>query len=187
MKEDEDVELSPELSAGLGRLPREVEPSRGFEPRLLTALRARGLIVAGGRLASRYAGWSSALRIAAALAIFAAGVALGHRLGGAPAPIPEPVLAEANARQLAALVQRTGSAHAAALGDIAARIATASPEETALAREVAMSSLRATLWQMVLLDPGDQVAARMLRELERPAPGTPPSVRVTAEPLVVSF
>ena len=187
MTDEDEVRLSPELRAELERLPREAEPSRGFEGRLVRALRSRGLVAADGPRFARLAVWAPALRLAAALVIFAAGVGLGHRLGRDSAPAGEPAVADAGTRQLAALVQRTGSAHAAALGDLAARAASARPEETALAREVSMSSLRATLWQMVLLDPDDPVPARMLSELDRAAPGAPSSIRVSAQPLVVSF
>ena len=187
MTDEDEVRLSPALRAELERLPKESEPSRGFEARLLSALRVRGLVVPDAPRFARHPTWMPALRLAASLAIFAAGVALGHRLGRGAGPAAEAARADLGSAQLAALVQRTGSAHVAALGDVAARVGTARPEETALAREVAMSSLRAALWQMVLLDPDDPAPARMLRELERTPSGTPAAIGVTAQPLGVSF
>jgi hypothetical protein len=187
MTDEHEVPLSPAFRAELERLPKESEPSRGFESRLLSALRVRGLVVPDAPRLARHPTWMPALRLAASLAIFAAGVALGHRLGRGAGPASEVARADLGAAQLAALVQRTGSAHVAALGDLAASAAGARPEETALAREVAMSSLRAALWQMVLLDPDDPTPARMLRELERTPTGTPRSIGVTAQPLGVSF
>jgi len=187
MTDEDEVRLSPALRAELERLPRQAEPSRGFEARLVRALRARGLVESDAPRLLLGRGWAPALRLAAALVIFAAGVGLGHRLGRESGRAGDVASAGSGAEQLAALVQRTGSAHAAALGDLAASAASARPEEIALAREVAMSSLRATLWQMVLLDPDDPVPARMLSDLDRAAPGAPPSIRVSAQPLVVSF
>ena len=187
MTDENEVPLSPAFRAELERLPKESEASRGFEARLLTALRVRGLVAPDAPRIVGHSAWLPALRLAASLAIFAAGVALGHRLGRGAGPAAESARSEGAPAQLAALVQRTGSAHVAALGDLAASAANARPEETALAREVAKSSLRAALWQMVLLDPDDPMPARMLRDLERTPAGMPPSIGVTAQPLGVAF
>ena len=187
--DEERVELSPEFRAELERLPRTAEPSAGFEAGVLRELRSRGLVVPDRGRAGRLLAWAPALRLAASLAIFAAGAAFGHWLGRPPAPVPGPQAAGAGASafEMAALVQRTGSVHAAALGDLAARMASAGPDDVRLAREVAMSSLRAAMWQVVLLDPDNPVPARLLRELQGVRPGDPVPVRVSSEPLTISF
>lgn len=187
MKDNEQVELSPEFRAALERLPRGAAPSRGLEARMVRALKSRGLVAPGGGWAVRSPSWAAALRVAASLAIFAAGVAFGHRLGGPSVPVSQVARADASAFEMASLVQRTGSVHAAALGDLAARMATARPEDLQLAREVAMSSLRAAMWQVALLDPENPVPARLLRDLQGVKPGDPMPIRVSAEPLVISF
>ncbi len=185
--ERDQVELSPEFREALEALPRGRAPSPGLEDRMAQALRRRGLIRADHRTAGRRPVWTAVLQLAAALVILAGGVVLGHWLGSRPTS-PEVVpVAASSTWELAAVAQHTGSMHAAALRDLANRVASAQPEEIELAREVALASLRAALLQVALLDLSDPTPIRLLTELEATGTGSPVPVRAGNEPWLVSF
>ncbi len=130
--------------------------------------------------------WGSALRVAASLVIFAGGVSLGHALGS-PQSSTMPIGDDVSAWELGAQVQQTGSTHAEALQRLASRAAAAQPEEIELATEVAMSTIRAALHQLVLLDPSNPTPARLLNEIRASEAGSWLPVRVSDGPWVISF
>jgi hypothetical protein len=186
MKDQDSVELSTAFKEALASLPRRVEPSADLEDRLVHALRLRGLIHPVVPLFKQRPIGVAALSLAASLVIFAAGVSFGHWLGASPSPQGQPA-DQLSAWEMAATVQRTGSQHAAALGNLAARLATAQPEEVELAKEVAMASLRAALQQVALLDPSDPTPARVLAELDAGEWDNAIPVRTGNEPWLVWF
>jgi hypothetical protein len=119
--------------------------------------------------------------------ILAGGVTVGHWLGSRPTSADVIPAAASSTWELTAVAQRTGSMHAAALGDLANRVASAQPEEIELAREVALASLRAALLQVALLDLSDPTPIRLLTELQATGTGSPVPVRAGNEPWLVSF
>ena len=83
MHDPNDRELTAAEREAFDALPREMMPSRMLEERIVTELRARGLL--GARRASRLAWtWERVPLVAAAasgIALFACGLALGQWLG----------------------------------------------------------------------------------------------------------
>lgn len=79
MHKDEDNELTPDERMLIAQLPREIAPGDLLEERVVRALRSGGYLGAGARTRQALTGprmW----RIAAALALFAGGVATGKYL-----------------------------------------------------------------------------------------------------------
>lgn len=81
---DNENELTPSERAAFDSLPRERAPSDLLEERVVSELRTRGMLSTPARRGSRF---STAWRIAAAIALFAGGVATG-RFILAPAESP---------------------------------------------------------------------------------------------------
>jgi hypothetical protein len=187
MNDHDHFELSEEFRRELDSATRAAVPSRGLERRLVRELRRRGLVSQPRWTIGRPTTWSVALRVAAAVVIFAGGVAFGHSLGAARPLADHPAVRQASAWELAALVQRSGTTQAEALQHLAAQAKTTGPEGIDLAMEVAMSSIRATLYQMMLLDPANPVPARLLDDLGTGAPGGWTAVGASNEQWVISF
>lgn len=187
MMDRDHVGLSAALREALDSLPKRAKPSAALESRMVRALLLRGLIHPGVPLLKQRPLWTVLASLAASLIIFAGGVTLGHGLATSQAPGGGQSIEQRNAWEVAATVQRTGSLHAAALGDLAARAATAQPEEVVLAKEVALASLRAALQQVALLDPSDPTPARVLAELDAGAWGEVLPVRTGDEQWLVWF
>jgi hypothetical protein len=78
MYNDEDEVLTPEERALLTSLPREMAPSDMLEERVVRALRKEGHF--GSAVPARNERLKAVLRIAAAIALFAGGVAAGRYL-----------------------------------------------------------------------------------------------------------
>jgi hypothetical protein len=76
MYNDENLELSREEMAALAALPRELEPGNMLEARVLHALRDQGHFGSAPHRAKRAV--PLVLKIAAAIALFAGGVATGR-------------------------------------------------------------------------------------------------------------
>ena len=85
MTYNDDNELTRDEIAALSALPGEKQPSDLLEERVVHALKMDGYLGAGVR-GRQNRGLSLALRIAAALALFAGGVATGRYLLAADAP-----------------------------------------------------------------------------------------------------
>ena len=103
MYNDEKFELTETEAAALAALPREMEPGDLLEARVLRALRKEGHLGGTGLAAGRSA--SLALKIAAAIALFAGGVATGRFALASQAPasasITAPVTETRNAGKTA--------------------------------------------------------------------------------------
>lgn len=93
MYNEDEVELTVEERSLLADLPREMAPGDLLEARVVKALKGEGHF--GAATPSRNPGLWTALRIAAAVALFAGGVATGRYLMMPDAPrsaaVPEPV------------------------------------------------------------------------------------------------
>lgn len=141
------VEAQGQLSEALAALPAEVDPPRDLWPDV------RSRVVAGSRVrALPGLRWSSAaLQVAAAVAIFALGAAVGR--GGRPsAPVPatidDPLLA-------AAEVQRTGTEYVAAVARFRDLAGTADRGQADQARDVALAAVTGAAWELTWMNPAD--------------------------------
>src|SRR5258708_600353 len=139
MHDRSDEDLSATEREAFEALPREVMPSRLLEERVVSELRAHGYL---GVRHARHAGWGG-MRItaaaAAAVALFASGLAVGQMLGARHTANAMLALQRQDAANAAAAVQRTGSAYLSALGALAQASASADPHEVALAHQAAQS------------------------------------------------
>ena len=82
---NDEIELTSEEASALRALPREMEPGDLLETRVLRALRAEGHLGGLDHHVSR--GASLGLKIAAAVTLFAGGVATGRYLLASSAPV----------------------------------------------------------------------------------------------------
>ena len=159
--------LTPDEREAIGALPRERVPSPFLEERTVRALRERGLIRPGTKRVGLRRPWMAAAAAAAAVALFASGLAAGQWIGSRQtadalaAVYPDP------ADRAAALVQTTGSAYTAALGRLVEATAAADTQEVQRAREVALAALWAAASEVVRLAPEDPLAVQILQEFER--------------------
>ena len=162
-----DDDLTSELREALRALPRERDPGALLEERTVRALRERGLLVArSGRAGVRRipAAWLGGA-VAAGLALFASGIALGQWMGTRhTAEVVEVVRAQ-DARQAALQVQQTGTAYVQALARMAEVDSAGAP--SAEGREVAVRLLRAAADEMVRIAPDDPVASGILAGFQR--------------------
>lgn len=162
-----DDELPPGLRNALRGLPREREPGRLLEERTVRALREHGVIDAAAprrgirRLPGAWIGGA----VAASLALFASGVAVGQWMGArATADVVHAVQTESS-RSAALLVQQTGTAYVQALGRLAA--VQDSGAQAGQGREVAVRMLRAAADELVKIAPDDPVASSVLAGFQK--------------------
>jgi hypothetical protein len=167
----DELELTPEEREALEMLPREMMPSRILEERTVKALKQRGLIGRRGPRLGVPQPWAGVAAVAAAVALFVSGIAVGQWMGAKQTANALATVYPDQAAQAAALVQSTGSAHTAALGRLVESMDPADPEAVELAREVALAAFWAAAAEIVRLAPDDPVAARILQETERAGPG----------------
>lgn len=130
----------PPALPGLTRLSREAPISDVEEERTVRALRARGLL---GRKRPRWPGRASrvALQLAAALVLFAGGIAVGVRVNYPPAPTVHADTASGGDAALA--VQRAGTSFVQAIARVTTLDESPSSHEFAAAHEVAWNALQA--------------------------------------------
>jgi len=169
MHDRDDHELTAAEREAFEALPREAMPSRMLEERVVSELRARGHL---GAPRTRRPAWAwgpapFAAAAAAGIALFACGIALGQWLGARHTAEAMLAVQRQDAANVAAAVQRTGSAYVSALGALAQASASSDPQEVARAREAAQSVLHQAANEMVRLAPDDPVSAQILRGLER--------------------
>jgi hypothetical protein len=163
-----DDEMTPDLRRQLAALPRERDPGRLLEERTVRALRERGMIETvrpGGRVRRIPMAWLGGA-VAAGITLFASGIAVGEWMGTrATAQVVQAVQA-GNDRQAALLVQQTGSAYVAALGQMAA-LSDSGRAAPAEGREVATRILRAAADELVRIAPDDPIAGAVLVGFQR--------------------
>ena len=161
--------LSLAEQGALDGLPREREPSLMLEERTVRALRNEGLFrpVRGRGINPHGPFCWLAAGIAAALVLFTSGVVVGQWMGTRSTVQAIVAVEEANAREVAALVQQTGSQYAAALAALSQVPASSSDSNwVAQGREVALTALYTVADQMVQVAPDDPLVARILQAME---------------------
>jgi hypothetical protein len=175
MIDDDVVHDTPEESDVLRRLaalPQEAEPVRDLWPEVAARIATPSRLARPRR--------RLLVQIAAALLLFASGVAAGHRWGvreGAAArsrPASDPFLA-------AAEVQRTGTEYVAAMRSLAECTDTAAARQQG--REAALAAFYGAAHELVRLAPGDAGATQILdavsscRAAPEPEAANGPTVR----------
>jgi hypothetical protein len=181
-------DLTPEEKMAFQRLPREAEPSRILEERIVRSLQEEGIL--GRRKALRpateemsaaagwYRPWMVAASMAASLVLFATGVVFGQWMGSRSTTQAFIQVREQDAAQLALSIQEAGSAYVsalAALGELRATdVGAGEPGEGATqagidfrqGREVALGALYGAVYELARLNPDDADVLRVLQILE---------------------
>jgi hypothetical protein len=171
MNTNQHDDLTPEEREAFEMLPREKKPSRILEERTVRALKERGLIRSTPSHVARIRPWMAATAVAASIAMFATGIAVGQSMGARQTANALATIYPGQTERAAALVQSTGSAHRSALSDLVQVAQSADPDEAARAREVALATFWAAAAEIVRLAPDDPMAARILQEFERARSG----------------
>jgi hypothetical protein len=181
-------QLTPEETMAFQRLPREAEPSRILEERVVQALRSEGILgragSSGGRGAagpvgnSRFRPWMAAASVAASVVLFASGVVMGQWMGSESTTQAFIQVREQDAAQLALRIQEAGSAYVsalAALSELGIRPHEADPADPddSLAGgdlqqgwEVAFGALYGAANELARLSPDDPDLLRVYQILE---------------------
>lgn len=165
-----DDEWSESERQAFQALPRERRPDWRLEENTVEHLRRQGLLKRPATQWWRRAGlpWAGA---AAALlaAVFLAGLSVGQRWGAQSTAEALVTVQQGNLMQAAARVQQTGSDYVnalSALSRLAASTEGTGTEQLSQSREVAVAALYAAASEVILLDPNDPLAARILQGLE---------------------
>jgi hypothetical protein len=179
-------ELTPEEKMAFQELPREAEPSRILEERIVKSLRDEGIlggkvpgVVAdeeGSATGRWYRPWMAVASVAASLVLFASGVVLGQWMGSQSTAQAFIQVREQDAAHLALQIQEAGSAYVAALAALSelrspgasgvggeASQAGAGLEQ---GREVALGALYGAINELARLSPEDADVVQVLRILE---------------------
>lgn len=164
----EENELSPALRAAYDAAENEMEPSAFLRERTLRSLRERGIV---GTPAHRHWWRTAALAVASGVV----GLLLGIQVAGAPsATTPTATRAVAAEEDVGAAlleVQRTGTAHAHAVGRLVASLDRVDASTLAGAQEVYIAAQRAQEeYSQILL------AGRSTARASDPAPDAPAPV-----------
>jgi hypothetical protein len=162
MTHDEMTTLTTDERAAFAALPRDADSGQLLEERTVAALRQRGLL--GAR---RTQFWSRSMvmtALAASIAFFASGLAVGQWLATRTVAYSIVSANQASAMQVAATVQRSGSAYVAALTALAQLSDSVNAESVAQGREAALAALHAAVGELVLLAPDDPLSVT-IREL----------------------
>lgn len=169
MKEPED--LTPVERSALEALPRERAPRAELENRVVAGLRRRGLLPIPLEAAQgdrrRLTPWLVGA-VAASIALFAGGFAAGQYFGarnGAAAVLSGVQASRGNAAEVAAHVERAGSAYVAALVALNRLSDSADAPTRAKARQAALAALGDAAGEIAQLAPNDPLAAAVLRGL----------------------
>ncbi len=169
-------ELSPAERRAFDALPREQAPAQSLEDRTVALLRRAGHLPTpitathGGGLRHVpvvHARWWLTGAVAAALAVFASGLAVGQYLGARNAAMVMSASGRQSAAELAAHMQRAGSLYVSALASLSQLPDTGNAAARESARRVALQVLGAAAQEMALLAPDDPLAAAVLRGLNQ--------------------
>ena len=164
-------ELTPEEEMAFQRLPREAEPSRILEERVVTSLREEGLLEPSGVQRARtrrargtatwHRTWMAVASVAASVFLFGSGVVLGEWMGSQSTTQAFIQVREQDATQLANSIQEAGSAYVAALAALGELGNGREP-----GREVALGALYGAANELARMSPGDDDVIRVLQILE---------------------
>jgi hypothetical protein len=185
-------ELTPEEKMAFQRLPKEAEPSRILEERVVKSLREEGILGQSAapestirpgvqratQRATWYRPWMAAASVAASVVLFASGVVLGQWMGSQSTTQAFIQVREQDATQLALSIQEAGSAYVSALAALGA-LRTESREgerggvegslvgvELQQGREVALGALYGAANELARMSPDDADVLRVLQILE---------------------
>lgn len=184
----DEVELNAEEAMAFQRLPREAEPSRILEERVVRSLREEGILRGHGgaegevgepqSFRGRLRAWMVAGSVAASLVLFASGVLAGHWMGTRSTAQAFLAVREQDAGHLALRIQEAGTAYVSALvalGDLTRQTSVQgtgeqgllpASEEVLQGSEVALGALYAAAYELARLNPGDTDVRRVLEILE---------------------
>jgi len=167
MHEHNENELAKQERAEFAALSRERDPGRMLEERTVKALRRERLI--GRPLRQRWYLRAPlvAAGLAASIALFASGLAVGQWLGTRTVADSMAAANQQTVMQAAAAVQRAGSAYVMALAALTQMADTTESQAVAQGREAAVNSLYAAVRELVVLAPDDPMAVTIRQELER--------------------
>jgi len=184
----DEFDLTPDEEMSFQHLPKEVEPSRILEERIVRSLREEGVLGHGearGSGTERLAGggrwyrpWMAVASIAASLVLFASGVVMGQWMGSQSTAQAFIQVREQDAAQLALSIQEAGSAYVSALAALSElRISGVGEEEAGggasqagidlrQGREVALGALYGAANELARMSPEDADVLRVLQILE---------------------
>jgi hypothetical protein len=166
MNEFDQNDLTPAEREEFEKLPMEKMPSRILEERTVRALKDRELIRSAPKHAARFHPWMGIAAAAASIALFVSGMLVGQMMGTKQTVDTLAAIYPDATQRAAAMVQATGSEHAAALERLVSA-ASADPAQRDMAREVALAAFWAAAEEIVRLAPDDPMAARILQEFGR--------------------
>ena len=162
----DDNDLTPEERMAFQRLPREVEPSRLLEERVVRSLRNEGILrgpATGGRWVRS---WMLAGAAAASLVLFGVGLTLGQWMGSRSMTQAFLAVREQDAQQVALRIQEAGSAYVAALASLTDLRSAEGLGEYTQGREAAMGALYGAAFELARLSPDDPDVLQVLQILE---------------------
>lgn len=158
--EIDDQEWNDKFGGFLTELPQEATPSPLLEERTVRALRQHGLLRRKRRLPAAWLYGS----VAASLALFAFGVAVGQYLGTRNTLS---IVQRTDQAAAAAHVQQTGTAYVQALEALVTVAQQNRTQDATQAREVALTALHEAANEIVRLAPNDPVVAKILQGIEQ--------------------
>ena len=176
VRDDSEHHSGDELTTGERRafaaLPRELPPSASLEERTVAALRQHGQLPIPLQThrradAQTHRVWWISGAVAAALAIFASGMAVGQYLGMSGAVNLAQLTARSSAAEAAAHVRRTGDLYVAALASLNNLRDSSDTRGREQARQFALAALGAAAEEVAHIAPDDPLAAAVLRGLNQ--------------------
>ena len=165
-------DLNQRLEEPYRDLPRELDPGSAVEERIVRALRSEGLLRETSRASGRNT-WL--LQAAAALVLFAGGLAAGEYHGAHRTEQRFVAAVEQEPHDPAVLVQRAGTAYVDALARLAETSAAGNSAKAAEGREAALSAFRSAVEEFRQAAPDDPFSSRLLDAMSATTnPQTPP-------------
>jgi hypothetical protein len=163
MRPHSEDDLNAAERAAYAELPREENPGRAVEDRIVRALTERGLL--NRARASRGAWWWVGVAAAAVVA-FGAGLAAGEYRAEQRVERQLAAARDESARDAAMRVQQTGSAYVEAVARLG-RLSAAgrNAEQTMQGHEIALSTLQAAVTELHQVSPNDPFTTRLLEAM----------------------
>lgn len=174
----DEFEWTEEEKMAFQRLPREADPSRILEERVVRSLREEGILEPRRGRGVWIRPWMLAGSVAASVLLFASGVFLGESMGSRSTTQAFIQVREQDVTQVALRIQEAGSAYVAALaalGEFPKGLAGQEAEGGApvqaatdlqQGREVALGALYGAAYELARLAPDDGDLLRVVQILE---------------------
>jgi len=169
---DERERLSAAERQAFTLLPQEATPPADLEERTVALLRRAGhlptpLAARRGAVTGARTAWWISGAVAAGLALFASGIAVGQYLGTRNAEQLVRATGRESATELAAHVQRAGVLYTTALAALSQLPDSGNAAARDSVRHVALQVLGRAAQEMALIAPDDPLAAAVLRGLNQ--------------------